>query len=196
MGFLKHEKAIVEEGAQIGEGTKIWAFTHIQSGACVGKQCNICEGSFIEKGVVLGDQVTIKHHVAIFDGVTIEDHCFIGANVAFINDRYPRSRSDSWILEKTCIKKGATIGSNAVILCGVTIGEYALVGAGSVVTKDVPNQAIVYGNPARIKAYICSCGKKLKSAGCLVRLVYQFMKIKCSCGHRYIFKDQEMISAI
>ena len=196
MDYFKHEKSIVEEGARIGEGTKVWAFTHIQSGASIGKQCNIGEGSFIEKGAAIGDQVTIKHHVAVFDGVTIEDHCFIGSNAAFINDRYPRSRSDSWILEKTYIKKGAAIGSNAVILCGLTIGEYAFVGAGSVVTKDVPNQAIVYGNPARIKAYICSCGKKLKSIRWLDRRIHPFMKIKCSCGRRYFFKNQKLVSAV
>ncbi len=183
MNYFKHEKAIVEEGAQVGEGTRIWAFTHIQAGAIIGKNCNICEGSFIEKGVVVGNQVTIKHHVAVFDGVTIEDNCFIGSNVAFINDRTPRSRSDSWTLEKTIIKKGATIGSNATVLCGLIIGEYALVGVGSVVTKDVPNHAVVYGNPASLKGYICSCGKKFKiRKEWLAQWIHKFIKMKCSCG--------------
>ncbi len=184
MSYFKHEKALVEEGAQIGEGTRLWAFTNIQAGAVIGKNCNVCDGSFVEKGVVIGDHVTIKHHVAIFDGVTIEDDVFIGSNVAFINDRYPRAhRCDPWTLEKTVIKKGAAIGSNATILCGLTVGEYAFVGAGSVVTRNVPAYTLIYGNPARIKGYVCRCGKKLNVfRGFLARFIYPFKKNTCSCG--------------
>jgi UDP-2-acetamido-3-amino-2,3-dideoxy-glucuronate N-acetyltransferase len=162
MGFFKHERALVDEKAQIGDDTRIWANAHVQGGAIVGQGCNICNGSFIEKGAVIGNHVTIKHNVSIFDGVTIEDDVFIGSNIAFINDRFPRSnRKDEWVLEKTLIKKGATLGSNAVVMCGLTIGEYAFVGAGSVVTSDVIPHGLVFGNPAKLKGYACICGRKL-----------------------------------
>jgi len=154
MNYFKHEKALVDKDARIGEGTRVWAFANIQAGATIGRECNICDGSFVEKGAVIGDHVTIKHHVSVFDGVTIEDDVFVGSNIAFINDRYPRShREDPWTLEKTVVKKGATIGNNSVVLCGVTIGEYAVVAAGSVVTKDVPPYAICAGNPAHVIRY-------------------------------------------
>lgn len=181
MGYFKHAKAVVAKTARIGQGTRIWAFANVQPGARIGKGCNICDGSFIEKGAVIGDHVTIKHHVAVFDGVTLEDDVFIGSNVAFINDRYPRShRKDAWTMEKSIIHKGATVGSNAVILCGVTVGEYALVGAGSVVTRDVPAFTIVCGNPARCKGYACHCGRKLNG------------KLRCSCGNRYTFQNRKL----
>lgn len=194
MNYFRHEKALVEDGAVIGDGTRLWAFTNIQAGALIGKNCNICDGTFVEKGVRIGDHVTIKHHVAIFNGVTIEDDVFIGSNVALINDRYPRShRAGGWKLEKTVIKKGAAVGSNAVILCGLMIGEYAFVGAGSVVTQNVPAYALVYGNPARVQGYVCRCGQKLNvSRGLLGRWICQFKKIGCSCGCQYCFKEQAL----
>lgn len=170
---FSHQTALVSDQAVIGKGTRVWAFTNIQAGASIGEDCNICDGSFVEKGAVIGNHVTIKHHVAVFDGVTIEDDVFVGSNVAFINDRHPRSRREDWVMEKTLIKKGASIGSNTTILCGVTVGEYAVVGAGSVVTKDVPAFAIVYGNPARLKGYACHCGRRLDK------------NLKCSCGKQY-----------
>ena len=170
---------MVHPDAQIGEGTRLWANTNIQAKAVIGEGCNICDGSFVENGAVVGNHVTIKHHVSIFDGVTIEDEVFIGSNIAFINDRYPRShRKDQWLLEKTLVKKGATIGTNAVILCGLTVGAYAVVGAGSVVTKDVPDYGIVVGNPARVKGYACQCGLTLKK------------NLRCECGLRYQAKPQ------
>ena len=150
MNYFKHEKALVHPGAVIGEGTRVWAFANILEGAKVGSQCNICDGCFIEKGAVIGDHVTLKNQVAVWDGVTIEDDVFVGAGTAFINDRNPRShRKDVWVLEKTLVKKGASIGANATIMCCITIGEHAVVGAGSVVTKDVPANTTVVGNPAR-----------------------------------------------
>lgn len=181
MAYFKHAKAIVARTARIGQGTRIWAFVNVQPGARIGSGCNICDGSFVEKGAVIGKNVTIKHHVAVFDGVVIEDDVFIGSNVAFINDRYPRShRSDAWIMERSIIRKGATVGSNAVILCGVTVGEYALIGAGSVVTRSVRPFEIVRGNPARRKGYACHCGRKLDG------------DLRCSCGNRYALKDQKL----
>lgn len=160
MSFYQHEKAMVHPNVQIGEGTRCWANTNIKEGAIIGDNCNICDGSFVEGGAVIGNNVTIKHHVSVFDGVTIEDDVFIGSNIAFINDRFPRSRNKDWVLEKTLIKKGASIGTNAVIMCGISIGEYAFVGAGSVVTKDVDPYTIVVGNPAKAVGFISKSGKK------------------------------------
>lgn len=177
--YFKHPAALVSPDSRIGAGTRIWAFVNILAGVEIGEGCNICDRCFIEKGVRIGNHVTLKNAVNVFEGITIEDDVFVGANVAFINDRHPRShRKDSWILEKTLIKKGATIGSNATVLCGITVGNYAVIGAGSVVTKDVPDYAIVYGNPARFQGYACSCGKKLGS------------DLKC-CGREYILDHGE-----
>lgn len=179
MGYFKHEQALVDQSAQIGEGTRIWAFANIQAEAVIGSQCNICDGSFVEKGAIIGNNVTIKHHVAVFNGVTIEDDVFVGSNVAFINDRHPRShRNDPWTLEKTVIKKGSTLGSNCVVLCGVTVGEYAVIGAGSVVTKDVPAHTVVYGNPAKAEGFACRCGRIIGD------------DLKCTCGKQYTVGDQ------
>jgi acetyltransferase-like isoleucine patch superfamily enzyme len=178
MNFFKHEQALVHPQAQIGEGTRVWAFVNIQQGAVIGERCNICDGCYIEGGAVIGNHVTIKNGVEIFDGVSIEDDVFLGAHVTFINDLYPRSnRQDSWTMEKTLVKKGATIGANATILGGVTIGEYALVGAGTVVTKSVPAYNIVVGNPARLCGYACRCGRKLDDdLKCVCGLIYNIEK--------------------
>lgn len=179
MTYFRHEQALVDQGAEVGDGTRIWAFTNIQAGAVIGRGCNICDGSFVEKGAVIGDHVTVKHHVAVFDGVTIEDDVFVGSNVAFINDRHPRGHREApWTPEKTVIKKGASLGSNSVILCGITIGEYAVIGAGSVVTKDIPAHAVAYGNPARTEGFACRCGRTIGDS------------LQCACGARYTPKDQ------
>ena len=156
--YFKHKSALVGAKAQIGRKTRIWAFTNIQDGAVVGEDCNICDGCFVEKGAVIGDHVTLKNGISVFQGITLEDDVFCGANTAFVNDRYPRShRKDPWILEKTIVRKGATIGSNTTVLCGVVIGEYAFVGAGSVVTRDVAPYTIVIGHPAEFRGYVCRC---------------------------------------
>lgn len=182
MNYFKHEKALVHEGAQIGDGTRIWAFTNIQEKTVIGRDCNICDGSFIEKGAVIGDRVTIKHHVAVFTGVTIEDDVFVGSNVAFINDRHPRSHSGGdWVLEKTLVKKGASLGSNSTLLCGITIGEYAVVGAGCIVTKDVAAHAIICGKSGDINGYACSCGKRVDEG------------LKCVCGKIYEMNEQGLV---
>lgn len=164
MDYFKHEQALVSDGAKIGKDTRIWAFSNIQDGAVVGENCNLCDGCFIEQGAIVGNNVTVKHHVSIFDGVTIEDDVFIGSNIAFINDKIPRSKANEgkdieW--EKTHVKKGASIGTNAVVLCGITIGQYAFVGAGSVVTHDVPDFGLVYGNPAKLCGYVNQEGQRV-----------------------------------
>lgn len=172
--YFKHPKALVGKKAQIGDKTRVWAFSNIQDGAKIGRGCNVADHCFIEKGVVVGDHVTIKNGVSIFDGITLEDDVFCGTNVIFVNDRRPRShRKDAWTLERTTVKKGATLGSNATILCGITVGKYGFVGAGSVVTKDVAPYTIVAGNPARPIGFTCACGRKLDKKFC------------CSCGLKY-----------
>ena len=174
MKYFKHPKALVGKKAVIGDKTRIWAFANVQDGVRIGVHCNIADHCFIEKGVVIGNHVTVKNGVALFDGVKIEDDVFCGTNVVFINDRRPRShRQDAWTLEPTIVQKGATIGSNSTILCGLTIGTYAFIGAGSVVIQDVPAYAVVVGNPAKIIGYACRCGRKLDE------------KFLCSCGLKY-----------
>jgi UDP-2-acetamido-3-amino-2,3-dideoxy-glucuronate N-acetyltransferase len=148
-----HPQALIEPGAVIGAGTRVWAWAHVLQGAIIGKECNICDHTFLENDVRLGDRVTIKCGVSVWDGVTIEDDVFIGPSVAFTNDKFPRSKQTLEIYAKTTIKEGASIGANATLL-PVTIGKYAMVSAGAVVTRDVPPYAIVVGNPARIVGYV------------------------------------------
>lgn len=143
-----HPSADVQSG-QIGSDSRIWQYVVILPKAKIGAKCNICSHCFIENDVVIGDRVTVKCGVQVWDGVTLEDDVFIGPNVTFTNDRFPRSGQHKEP-EKTCVKKGASIGANATILCGITIGQNALVAAGAVVTRDVPSDTVVAGNPARI----------------------------------------------
>lgn len=148
-----HDQGICES-PNVGAGTRIWAFAHVLAGAQIGQDCNICDGVFIENEVVVGSRVTIKTAVSLWDGVTLDDDVFIGPGVAFTNDRFPRSRQWLDTHAQTRVCSGASIGANATLLPGVTIGANAMVGAGSLVTQDVPRNAIVVGNPARIKGYV------------------------------------------
>lgn len=158
-----HEKAIVDSD-RIGAGTRIWAFAHVMKGATIGEDCNIGEGCYVEGKVVIGNDVTIKNQICVWDGVTLEDHVFLGPHVVLTNDFIPRNLHRTPLEEflPTLIKRGASVGANATIICGITIGENALIGAGSVVTKDVPAHALVFGNPARIRGYVCVCGQKIE----------------------------------
>jgi acetyltransferase-like isoleucine patch superfamily enzyme len=174
-----HPTAIVETD-EIGEGTKIWHFAHIREGAKIGKNCNIGKSVYIDTGVYIGNNVKIQNFATIYKGVIIEDDAFIGPAVVFTNDLYPRSFiwSEDKILP-TVVKKGASIGANSTIVCGIKIGEYSMIGAGSVVTRDVPPFGLVYGNPAKLKGFVCYCGKKLRDVldekdG---KIIY-----RCSCG--------------
>ena len=144
----------------IGENTNIWQFCIILKNAKIGNNCNINAQVFVENDVIIGDNVTIKSGVQIWDGIILEDNVFIGPNVTFTNDLMPRSKQYPKEFLKTTIKKSASIGANSTIVGGITIGEYAMIGAGSVVTKDVGTQELWYGNPARLKGYICKCGQK------------------------------------
>lgn len=154
-GFFQHPNSICESET-IGHGTRLWAFSHILPGAVIGADCNVCDGVFIENDVSVGDRVTIKSGVQLWDGVTLQDDVFIGPNVTFTNDAFPRSGVHPNNYERTIIMRGASIGANATILPGLTVGRGAMVGAGSVVTKNVPDFSIVYGNPARIRGYVNS----------------------------------------
>lgn len=153
MDYFVHEKGICESST-VGHGTKIWAFAHILPKAVIGEDCNICDNVFIENSVSIGNRVTIKCGVHIWDGITIEDDVFVGPSVAFSNDKFPRSKQHLLDYPETRICTNASIGANATILPGVTIGTHAMVGAGAVVTRSVPPYAIVYGNPARIMDYV------------------------------------------
>lgn len=155
-----HPAAIVEVGSEIGEKTRVWAFAHILPGAKIGCDCNICDHVFIENDVVVGDRVTIKSGVQLWDGIQIENDVFIGPNATFTNDPFPRSKVYPEKYLKTIVRKSASIGANATILPGLEIGANAMVGAGSVVTSNVPPYAIVYGNPARIHGYVSTSSKK------------------------------------
>ena len=152
MKFFVHEKGLCES-TNIGEGTRIWAFTHVLPGARVGADCNICDGVFIENDVTIGDHVTVKCGVQLWDGVTLEDNVFVGPNATFTNDIRPRSKVYPAAFLRTLVEEGASIGANATILPGVRIGRNAMVGAGAVVTRSVPPNAIVVGNPAKIIGY-------------------------------------------
>lgn len=160
MLFFAHKNAVVETD-KIGKGTRIWAFVHILPNAVVGEDCNLCDQVFIENDVIVGDRVTIKSGVQLWDGITLEDDVFVGPNATFTNDPFPRSKQYPEGFSRTLIRKGASIGANATILPGVTIGQYAMIGAGTVVTKDVPPFAVVVGNPARISGYV-NADKRLK----------------------------------
>lgn len=151
--FYQHPQALVE-GNSIGQGTRIWAFAHVLPGAVIGEYCNICDHVFIESEVVVGDRVTIKCGVQLWNGTTLEDDVFIGPNVTFTNDPMPRSRHYLSEHPKTVIKKGASIGANATVLPGITVGQHAMVGAGAVVTASVPAFAVAVGNPARVERYV------------------------------------------
>jgi len=152
MPFFKHETALVES-ACIGDGTRIWAFAHVLEGAKIGRDCNICDHTFIENDVILGDRVTVKCGVQLWNGLRVEDDVFIGPNATFTNDAFPRSRQRPEKFLTTLIKRGASIGANATVLPGVTIEEYVMIGAGTVVTRNVPRNAVVIGNPGRIVSY-------------------------------------------
>ena len=160
-GFFAHETACVERGAKIGDGTKIWHFAHVREGSSIGKDCTLGHCAYVDAGVIVGDNVKIENKASVFQGVTIEDGVFVGPHVAFSNDKRPRSVNPGWKISKTLVREGASIGVNSTILCGITVGRYAMIGGGSVVTRDVPDHGLVYGNPAKLVGFVCFCGERL-----------------------------------
>src|SRR5690606_19951816 len=157
-----HESSFVDAGAEIGDGTKIWHFCHIMSGSKIGSNCNIGQNVVISPEVIIGNNVKIQNNVSIYTGVIVEDDVFLGPSMVFTNVINPRSHvSRKEEYKTTLVKKGASIGANATIVCGTTLGQYCFIGAGAVVTKDVPDYALAYGNPARVRGWVCQCGEQL-----------------------------------
>jgi UDP-2-acetamido-3-amino-2,3-dideoxy-glucuronate N-acetyltransferase len=164
-----HPSAEVSAKAQIGEGCRIWHQAQIREGAQIGQNCIIGKGVYIDKGVIIGDNVKIQNYVSVYHGVILEDGVFVGPHVCFTNDLVPRAinpdgslkATDDWVLVGTRICQGASLGANSTIVCGVTIGVWALVGAGSVITRSIPAHGLVWGNPAWLRGFVCMCGQRL-----------------------------------
>lgn len=184
--YFVHKSSYVDEPCRIGEGTRIWHFSHIMKDSVIGKNCNIGQNVVISPEVVLGDNVKIQNNVSVYTGVIAEDNVFMGPSCVFTNVINPRShvcRKDEY--RRTLLKEGCSLGANCTVICGRTIGKYALVGAGGVVTKDVPDYAVVVGNPARVTGYVCVCGEKIKfnsdgDAEC------------AACSRRYTIKNEKV----
>lgn len=182
--YFAHESAYIDEGAIIGKGTKIWHFSHVMSGARIGEKCNLGQNVLVSPKSVLGNNVKVQNNVSIYDEVILEDSVFCGPSMVFTNVINPRSEIERKSeYKKTIVRRGATIGANATIVCGVEIGAYSFIGAGSVVTKNVPAHALVYGVPAKEKGWICECGINLNRA-----------KLECdSCGKSYDLYPEGLI---
>lgn len=174
MSIFIHPTAEVSAEAKIGDGTKIWNQAQVREDCIIGKDCIISKNAYIDTKVILGNRVKVQNNVNVYHGVEVEDDVFLGPSMTFTNDFYPRAFNSDWQITNTLVKKGASIGANATIICGNTIGEYSMVGSGSVVTRDVPAHALVVGNPARQIGWVCECGHRLDANG------------KCSdCGKFY-----------
>jgi len=182
--YFVHESSYVDEGCEIGEGTKIWHFSHIMKGCRIGKRCNIGQNVVVSPDVTLGDGCKVQNNVSIYTGVICEDGVFLGPSCVFTNVVNPRAfieRKSEY--RKTTIKEGASVGANATIVCGHDVGRYAFVGAGAVVTKDVPDFAMVYGVPAEVRGYVCRCGEQLRFSG---------GKAVCpACGKNYQMNESD-----
>ena len=183
--FFVHESSYIDEPCTIGKGTKIWHFSHIMQNCKIGNNCNIGQNVVISPDVILGNGVKIQNNVSVYTGVICEDDVFLGPSCVFTNVTNPRSfisRRNEY--KKTIIGRGASIGANATIVCGHNIGKYAFIAAGAVVTKDVPDYALVMGNPARVKYYVCECSEKM---------IWQNNKFTCPCcGKKYILEDERV----
>ncbi len=175
--YEAHPTATIDPESIIGDNTRIWVNSQIRESAHIGNNCIISKDTYIDKEVHIGDRVKIQNGVSIYRGVFIENDVFIGPNAVFTNDLFPRAFAIDWEVKQTCVKRGASIGANATIVCGTTIGEYAMVGAGSVVTSDIPPFTLVVGNPARIVGYVCECG---------FRLDKNFYCTKCAKKHHFL----------
>ena len=193
-----HPTALVES-ERVGRGTRVWAFAHVLKGAVVGEECNVGDHAYIEGGAVVGDRVTIKNGNALWEGVTLEDGVFVGPAVTFTNDRFPRSPrlpeaahrygpEKAWYAP-TLVRYGATLGAGSILVAGVTVGRFATVGAGAVVTRDVPDHALVAGNPAVVKGWMCACGLRLRFEGYTAEAACE------GCGRRYVKHGESVLPA-
>lgn len=187
--YFVHESSYVDEPAEIGEGTSIWHFSHVMKNAKMGKNCKIGQNVVISPNVTIGNNVKIQNNVSVYTGVILEDDVFCGPSMVFTNVFNPRSavpRNTEADYLKTLVKQGASIGANATIVCGVTIGRYAFIGAGSVVTRDIPDYALVYGNPARQQGWVCYCGVKLPNGTELITCP--------ECERRYRLENKTLVA--
>jgi acetyltransferase-like isoleucine patch superfamily enzyme len=173
-GVFVHPQGLCESH-DVGRGTRVWAFAHILAGARIGRDCNVCDGAFVENGTTIGDRVTIKNQVMIFEGVHIADDVFLGPGVTFTNDLRPRThiKRHGPELLTTTVRRGATLGAGVVVVCGVTIGEHAFIGAGTVVISDVPAHGFIVGNPGSLIGWACTCGERLPA------------DLSCTCGRAF-----------
>jgi len=189
MATRVHSSSFVADSAQIGDGTQIWLHNQIRENVKIGTGCIFGKGVYVDSDVTIGNNVKIQNNVSVFAGVEIEDGVFVGPHVCFTNDKIPRAvnpdmsikAADDWHITKTLVKAGAAIGANSTIVCGVTVGKWAMVASGSVVTKNVPDHALVMGNPARIFAWVCACGKR-------VQIDDSLRRGECVCG-RVLVKE-------
>ncbi|MCA9469383.1 MAG: N-acetyltransferase [Nitrospira sp.] len=182
-----HSSAFVDDLVEIGPGTSIWHVSHILKGSRIGKNCKIGQNVVIGPNAVIGNGVKIQNNVSVYEGVTLEDFVFCGPSMVFTNVFNPRSAIPRMQeLRPTLVRKGTTLGANCTIVCGITIGEYAFVGAGAVVTRDVPNYALMIGSPAKIRGWVCECGNKLDWNG---------EQSSCPCGKQYV-KSGSVVSPV
>lgn len=182
MSYFVHESSYIDENVKIGEGTKVWHFCHVQKGTQIGEKCSLGQNVNISNNVKIGNGVKIQNNVSVYEGVELEDYVFCGPSMVFTNDLTPRSKypKGSTGYKRTLVKYGASIGANATIVCGNIIGRWAMIASGAVVTKDVPDYALMVGVPAKQIGWVCECGKPLKD------------KMICECGRKYILADNQL----
>lgn len=182
--YFAHETAVIDAGSRIGAGTKIWHFSHVMSGAVLGERCNLGQNVVVSPGCVIGSGVKIQNNVSVYTGVTLEDDVFCGPSMVFTNVINPRAHIErKHEYRPTLVRRGSSIGANATIICGVTLGEYCFIGAGAVVSRDVAPFALVTGNPARHRGWVCACGVRLALAAAAA----QGEEDQCgACGDRYL----------